>query len=356
MKYQGCYTALITPFGKFGFKPGYDGLGGLSELVQFQISQGVSGILACGTTGESPTLNWDGHIKLIFRVKEVAGEQCQVIAGTGSNSTEETLKATCAVTQRGRAAIDSVLLVDPYYNGPSSLEIRREYLTPVAEQFPTVDIIPYIIPGRTGTQLLPEDLGLLHKQYPNVCAVKEATGDLPNAARIRRCCGDKFDILSGDDDKTFEMMISDVIKASGVISVVSNVAPAAVQQMTQYLLAGEREKAENIQYALAPLFGIVTVKTEEETEYGRAICKARNPLPIKTLMNILGMPSGPCIQPLGKMTRLGLEKVVAAARTVHQKHPKILEPIEYFFGVNAWQRLTEEEYWQGLYYEEGYDK
>jgi len=244
-----------------------------------------------------------------------------------------------------------VLLVDPYYNGPSSLEIRREYVGPVAERFPELDVIPYIIPGRTGTQLLPEDLALLHRQYANVRAVKEATGDLENMARTRACCGDNFAILSGDDDKTFDMMTSDVIRARGVISVASNIAPRAVQQFTKYLLEGQRTEAEALLQGLKPLFGIITVKTQEETPYGTVTCRARNPLATKTLMNILGMPAGSCRPPLGKMTPNGLQVVLNAARTVQRTHPEIFAPIAEFFDVDVERRLKDEANWRQLCYE-----
>ena len=345
--FKGCYTALITPFLGITSSPEINWQG-LEKLVKFQLSQGVNGILATGTTGESPTLSWGEHNRVITVVSRLANKQCQVIAGTGSNNTKETLEGTeWAVA----AEVRTILLVDPYYNGPSSLEIRREYIGPVAEKFPEVQIIPYIIPGRTGTQLLAEDLAILHHTYPNVRAVKEATGKIENMVRIRKLCGEDFDILSGDDDKTWEMMTNQEIKASGVISVISNVAPKAIQEMTELLLAGNTREAEKIRKALQPLFEIVTVKTEEETPYGKVTCKARNPLPIKTLMNILGMPSGICRPPLGKMTAKGLQKVLSVARTVYQNNPEILKPIEQFFLVDIAGRLEDKRTWQNLYYE-----
>ncbi len=345
--FKGCYTALITPFLGITSSPEINWQG-LEKLVKFQLSQGVNGILATGTTGESPTLSWGEHNRVITVVSRLANKQCQVIAGTGSNNTKETLEGTeWAVA----AEVRTILLVDPYYNGPSSLEIRREYIGPVAEKFPEVQIIPYIIPDRTGTQLLAEDLAILHHTYPNVRAVKEATGKIENMVRIRKLCGEDFDILSGDDDKTWEMMTNQEIKASGVISVISNVAPKAIQEMTELLLAGNTREAEKIRKALQPLFEIVTVKTEEETPYGKVTCKARNPLPIKTLMNILGMPSGICRPPLGKMTAKGLQKVLSVARTVYQNNPEILKPIEQFFLVDIAGRLEDKRTWQNLYYE-----
>jgi len=241
--------------------------------------------------------------------------------------------------------------VDPYYNGPSSLEIRREYVAPVAKAFPQMSVIPYVIPGRTGTQLLPEDLALLFSEYPNVCAVKEATGDLGNMARTREVCGEAYDILSGDDDKTFDMMTSPEIGAAGVISVASNIAPKGVQEFAQALLRGDRAEAERLGGALKPLFEIVTVKTEEETPHGTVTCRARNPLATKTLMNILGMPSGPCRRPLGKMTKNGLEVVRNTGRTVLETAPEILAPIGEFFGVDVAARLSDDSVLDGLTYE-----
>ena len=151
--------------------------------MDFQIEQGVKGILAVGTTGESPTLDWSEHNRVIEKTHEYANPKGLTIAGTGSNSTQEAIEGT---EHAQRTGVNCVLLVDPYYNGPSSLEIRREYIEPIAKQFPEVQIIPYIIPGRTGTQLYPQDLAILHQQYPNVSCVKEATCDLKNMELTRQ--------------------------------------------------------------------------------------------------------------------------------------------------------------------------
>lgn len=342
-RFNGCYTALVTPMTRIG-EVDYDGL---RSLVEFQIKGGVSGILAVGTTGESPTLDWNEHNKVIERVHEYSGGRCLTIAGTGSNSTQEAIEGTAHALHAG---INCVLLVDPYYNGPSSLEIRKEYVEPIAKRFPEIQVIPYVIPGRTGTQLLPQDLAVLHQQYPNVRAVKEATGDLENMRLTRRLCGVDFDILSGDDDKTYAMMTAPDIAATGVISVASNIVPRAVADLTRYILDGNITEANQLAQALQPLFAIVTVKTQEQTPYGTVTCKARNPLAYKTLMNVLGMPSGPCRRPLGKMTRSGLEVVLANARKVYENNPEILQPIEDFFAVDLSERLYNERFWQGLYY------
>jgi len=321
---------------------------GLKQLVEFQSEQGVSGVLAVGTTGESPTLTWEEHIEVIRKVHEFSEEKFLTIGGTGSNNTQESLEATREVSNFG---VKCVLLVDPYYNGPSSLEIRKEYIEPIAREFPNIQIIPYVIPGRSGTQLLPQDLAILHSEFENVRAVKEATGNFENMKLIRRLCGEDFDILSGDDDKTYNMMKDPEIRASGVISVASNVAPGPVQRFVKATLEGNVEESERLYKALKPLFSMVTVKTEEETPYGLALCKARNPLPYKTLMNILGMPSGPCRRPLGKMTKKGLQVVLDTARTVYEKTPEILEPVEKFFDVDLSKRLYDETAWRGLTYD-----
>jgi 4-hydroxy-tetrahydrodipicolinate synthase len=340
---SGCYTALITPM-RNNLEIDYEGL---QRLVEFQIREGVNGILAVGTSGESPSLDWNEHNKVIQRVYEAVGNKGLTIAGTGSNSTQEAIEATSHAQHIG---VKCVLLVDPYYNGPSSLEIRKEYIEPIARHFPEVQLIPYIIPGRTGTQLLPADLAILHQQFPNVRTVKEATGDLKNMELTRSFCGDNFDILSGDDDKTFAMMTSPDIGASGVISVTSNVAPRAVADMVHYIEDGNIQEAGRVAQALQPLFDIVTVKTQETTAYGPVVCRARNPLAYKTLMNILGMPSGSCRQPLGKMTRKGMEVVLLAARQMFERNPELLSPIADFFGVDLKDRLYNSKFQEGLYY------
>ncbi len=341
--FKGCYTALITPFQEDGVD--YEGL---KRLAAFQIENGVSGILAVGTTGESPTLNWEEHNRVIEEIAKAAKGKCACIAGTGSNNTRETLAAT---EHAADAGVDAVLLVDPYYNGPSSLEIRREYVAPVAAGFPDLAVIPYVIPGRTGAQLFPEDLALLHQEFSNVHTVKEATGDLDNMRKTRSCCGPDFTLLSGDDPLTLTMMTDPGIRAAGVISVASNVAPGPVSRMVRLLEEGNVDEAKVLADALAPLFGLVTVKTMEKTPYGQVLCRARNPLAVKTLMRLLGMPSGPCRRPLGKMTAAGLDKVLTAARTVQANNPEIFAPIARFFEVDIDSRLNTPASWEGLAYE-----
>lgn len=329
---SACYTAIITPFsGDVVDKEG------LARLVAFQTENGVNGILAVGTTGESPTLAWDEHHYVVKSVAQQTKGKSICIAGAGSNNTKEALSATEHAVAAGA---DSVLLVDPYYNGPSSLEIRKEYVAPVAKAFPGIGVIPYVIPGRTGAQLFPEDLALLYKDYENVNTVKEATGNLDNMKRTRECCGPDFTIMSGDDGMTYKMMTDPAIQAAGVISVMTNIAPKAVSDMVKLLADGQTQKAKSLDQALAPLFSLVTVTTTEKTPYGEVICRARNPLAVKTLMQVLGMPSGPCRQPLGKMSKAGLEIVLAAARSVQSSNPEIFQPLADFFNVDIEKQLS----------------
>lgn len=340
----GCYTALATPFTPDGVDAP-----GLAQLVNFQIANGITGILAVGTTGESPTLSWEEHNQVVEIVADLSKGKCLSIAGAGSNNTREAL---LAAGHARRAGVDAILLVDPYYNGPSSMEIRKEYVAPVAAACPDTEIIPYVIPGRTGAQLLPEDLAILNDQCPNVNMVKEATGNLDNMKRTRTCCGPDFTILSGDDGMTFKMMTDPDIGAAGVISVLSNVAPAAVTRMAAALAAGDLETAKALETALNPLFGLVTVITQEDTAYGPVNCRARNPAALKALMAILGMPAGGCRRPLGKMTQKGIDVVLSAARTVMANHPDILQPVADFFNVDIARRLEDPANWKDLVYEQ----
>ena len=216
-------------------------------------------------------------------------------------------------------------------------------------------MIPYIIPGRTGTQLLPQDLAILAREYPNLQAVKEATGSAENARLTRKLCGPEFSIMSGDDDKTLSFMSDDLIVCSGAISVVSNVVPRAVEDLTEAALAGNLEEAERLATALQPLFAMVTVKSEENTAFGPVPVKARNPLPVKTMMNVLGMGVGPCRRPLGLVTKQALNHILEGLRKVWATNPEVLEPIEKAFDVSIDKRLRVAKSWDGLAYGAAYE-
>ncbi|MBI2843425.1 MAG: 4-hydroxy-tetrahydrodipicolinate synthase [Armatimonadetes bacterium] len=344
MRFEGAYTALVTPM----LPDRMIDYEGLKKNVEFQISQGITGVVPTGTTGESPTLSWKEHNLIIERALDVTAGRVDVIAGTGSNSTEECIASTRHAADAGAG---DVLMVDCYYNGPSSQELRDEYYSTVARLFPQISIVPYIIPGRSGTALAPEDLAILSAEHPNISAVKEATGDLRRMALTRELCGQDFAILSGDDDLTYQMLVDPAIAANGVISVTSNIAPGATQKMVAAARSGDKAGAEAMQKALAPLFSIVTVKVENERTLpdGRrvkVVDKYRNPLAIKTLMNALGMPCGPCRSPLGCMTEAGVDVVRQAAKTVWENNPEILEPIAEFYDVDVAARIAEDRYWK----------
>lgn len=344
MKIFGAYTAIVTPMHPDG-SVDYDGL---VKNIEFQISQNIAGVVPSGTTGESPTLDHKDHNEVIERTVAAVAGRCKVIAGTGSNSTTECVKNTGHAAQAG---VDAALIVDCYYNGPSSQELRDEYYSVVAKEFPDLTIIPYIIPGRSGTALSVEDLTLLYAEYPNILAVKEATGDLARMVRTRELCGDEFSILSGDDDLTYKMLIDPAIAADGTISVATNVVPGPTQEMITAARSGDIGKAGRLQKAMAPLFGIITVKVENERTLpdGRKVMvadKYRNPVAIKTLMNGLGMPSGVCRKPLGKMTPPGVAVVRDAVRTVWKNNPEVLTPIAEFYGLDIESRIEDDSCWQ----------
>lgn len=340
---QGCYTALVTPFTAAGELEQE----GLEQLIDFQIENGITGILATGTTGESPTFKWKEHDHVIALTAKQTKGKCKCIAGTGSNNTDE---ATVAAGHAALEGVDAILMVDPYYNGPSSLEIRREYYEVVAKEYPAIDIVPYIIPGRTGAQMLPQDLAILAEDFGNITSVKEATGDLGNMRLTRKLCGPDFNILSGDDALVYTVMTDPEIRACGSISVMSNIAPKFMSQMVTLLNQGKTDEAMKIRDALNPLLDLVVVTTQEESKFGPVSCRARNPLPVKTMMQVLGMPAGPCRRPLGRMTRKGYEVVIAAMKQVQAQTPEIFQPVADFFKVDIDQRLSEADQYTDLWY------
>ena len=344
-RFEGAWTALVTPFTAEDEIHWPE----LERLLRFQTAQGITGLVPTGTTGESPTLDWDEHYAVIEATVRVSRGDCFVLAGTGSNSTREALQGSRHAAEAGAQA---VLLVDCYYNGPSSLELRREYHGVIAEACPDTLIVPYIIPGRSGTALAVEDLAMLAHEHPNVRAVKEATGDLQRMARTRALLGDDFGILSGDDNLTPAMMADRAIRANGVVSVVANVAPAAVEAMARAFAAGEAVEGQRLAAALEPLFNIVTVAVDDTRSLrGQTLTvrdKFRNPVGIKTLMRGLGMVSGGCRRPLGRMTLRGVEVVRSAARAVWKANPGILRPIEAVFDVSLAERIEDDALWASL--------
>jgi len=341
---RGVWPAIATPFTDDGVidLPAYE------RLIRFFIDQGVTGVLPCGTTGESPTLTWEEHDKLVHAAIEIAAGKVGVLAGTGSNSTQEAIRGTEDAAEAGASA---ALLVDCYYNGPSSLELRRDYYERVLKAVPDIPIVPYVIPGRTGCELSAEDLAVLHHEHPErVPAVKQATGDLDRMRRDRMLCGEGLAIMSGDDDLTLHMMNDPSIEASGVISVMANLVPKAISDMVDARASGDVGRAGEIAGKIGPLLKIVGVRvrstrtlpdgTTLETED-----KFRNPVPLKTMMAGLGIIGRYCRRPLGLMTEPAVRTCRDALSAVWRAAPEYLRPIEAHFDVKIDERLENDTYW-----------
>jgi 4-hydroxy-tetrahydrodipicolinate synthase len=337
-RFEGCWTAMVTPFNRKG-EVDFEGL---EKNIQFQVENGAN-LVPTGTTGESPTLDWREHDRVITKTVKLAKGRAFVGAGTGANSTREAMRGSKHAVEVGAQGL---LLVDCYYNGPSSLEMRTQYYEVITKAFRKAFVVPYIIPGRTGTKLEVEDLAILHRKFKNMRSVKEATADLGRMAKTRTLCGEDFDILSGDDDKTFEMMTRNDIRASGVISVMSNIVPGPIDEMVKAIQNGNMERANQLRDILDPLFKVVTVNTVESYEGFEVPCKFRNPLAIKTMMKGLGLPSGPSRPPLGKMTPKGVEVIRNALKEVYEKDKEVFRPLQEFYRINIEERLSNDRYWK----------
>lgn len=345
---RGAWTALVTPFTEQGQ---FDSAA-YARLIEFQLAEGIDGLVPCGTTGESPTLTWEEQgaaLELAVRLAEP--HQVGVLAGTGSNNTLEAIEGTRDAWEHGASA---ALLVDCYYNGPSSLELRTQYYERVLEAVADIPIVPYVIPGRTGCALAPEDLAVLHRQAPQrVPAVKSATGDLEWMRRERAMAGSTLAILSGDDVLTQRMMSDASIAASGVISVMANLVPKALRELCVACERGDQARADELSRLLQPLFELVGVQVQNARELpsvGRVVVadKFRNPLPIKTMMAGLGMIGASVRPPLGKMTAPAVQQCREALRQLHELAPHVLAPIEEAFGVRVAQRLADDQVWAAL--------
>ena len=348
---RGCIVAIETPFRE----DGEIDWSGLELHLEFLIDQKAVGVAQVGTTGESPTLTEREHIMVVGRVAQIVGERLFKLAGVGSNNPQEMLDYLEAASIFG---CDGGLLVDCYYNGPSSLELRENYYTPAAEKFPQMVICPYVIPGRTGTVLSEVDLAVLAWKYPNIAMVKEATGDLERMRRTRELTPEGFLIFSGDDDITFTMLTDPAILADGVVSVMGNIVPGPIQQMCEAVFSGDIERSRKIREALNPLFGLVTVKKERKEIVPHrgeqtVIDKFRNPDAIKTMMAGLGLPSGLGRPPLGKMTASAVEEVRNALIRVWNENQWVLEPIQDFYKVDIPGRLADNKIWAELTFQGG---
>ncbi len=344
---HGVWTALVTPFGSERQVDQQS----LRRLIDFQVAQGIDGVLPCGTTGESPTLSWQEHDAVIETSVRVADGRVGVLAGTGSNNTEEAVHAT---EQARKAGASAALLVDCYYNGPSSLELRTEYYERVLAEVSDIPIVPYIIPGRSGCMLSAGDLAVLHLNDPRrVPAVKQATGDLERMRLDRAYAGSGLSILSGDDDMTLTMMRDEEVRSTGVISVMSNIVPGSIGAMVRAQASGDEEEANRLQAELAPLLGLVgcQVSSSRTLPNGQTVQvtdKFRNPVPVKTMMAGLGMVGIVARPPLGKMTAEAVNRCREGLRTLHETDAGILGPIEEAFDVRIGQRLGDDALWASL--------
>jgi len=261
--FSGAFTALVTPF-----RNGEVDVEALEGLVEFQIGQGIHGLVPCGTTGETPSMSEAEDRLVIGTVVRVANGRVPVIAGTGSNSTHMAIKYTRMAEEEGA---DGSLQVAPYYTKPTQEGLYRHFAA-IAEST-SLPIVLYNIPGRTSVTISAKTTARL-AEIPNIVGTKEATHSMDMASDIRRLCGEEFDILSGDDSLTLPLMS---LGGRGVISVAGNVAPAVVSDMVSALLIGDFERGRELHYDLLPLCRALFVET--------------NPIPVKTAASILGLCS-----------------------------------------------------------------
>ncbi|MBC7962997.1 MAG: 4-hydroxy-tetrahydrodipicolinate synthase [Steroidobacteraceae bacterium] len=284
--FKGSIVAIVTPFKKDGAVD-YEKL---RELVEFQIANGTDAIVPCGTTGESSTLDYEEHDRVIEVVVEQVHKRIPVIAGTGSNSTREAIEMTRHAKELGA---DGCLLVTPYYNKPTQEGLYRHYMA-VADAVDLPQIL-YNVPGRTGVNLLPETVARL-AVHKNIVAIKEATGSLQQASEVIALCGDQIDVLSGDDFITFPMM---ACGAKGVISVLANIMPRTVADLVDAFVAGDFETARQLH--------LKTLKI------GNAMFIESNPVPVKTALELMGKASADVrlpLAPLGDASKARLTAIM----------------------------------------------
>ena len=262
MKLKGVYTALVTPFNEDG---SYDD-GAMRELVEFQIKEGISGLAPMGTTGESPTLSHEDHIMVIEKVVKQVNGRVPVIAGSGSNCTEEAIRLTKLAKAAGA---DVTLQVAPYYNKPSQEGFYRHFMT-VADNV-DMPVLVYNIPGRCGKNIENSTMLKLAK-HENIVAVKEASGDINQMMNLIAAKPEDFEVLSGDDNLGLSLI---TLGGSGIVSVASNLLPGKMEEMCQAALAGDMEKARKLHYSLLPFFRAEFIDT--------------NPIPIKYILALKGM-------------------------------------------------------------------
>ncbi len=269
--FQGSMVALITPMDEQG---GVDNEA-LEALVSFHVDNGTDVIVAMGTTGESATFSHKDHRTVVKQIIKYVGGRIPVIAGTGSNSTEEAVDLTKAAKDDGA---DGALLVSPYYNKPTQKGLYQHHKY-IANRVAIPQVL-YNVPGRTAIDMLPETVERL-SDIENIVAIKEATGNLERASELIKRCGDRLDIISGDDGTAMELML---LGGKGNISVTANVAPAQMHELCVASLAGDREKAESINAPLLDLHSKLFIES--------------NPIPVKWLLHKMGYGSNTLRLPL----------------------------------------------------------
>lgn len=286
MTLKGSLVAIITPF-----RDGRIDEQALGDLIEWQIANGTDGIVPCGTTGESATLTHEEHNRVVELTIEVVKRRVPVIAGTGSNATEEAI----ALTRHARAAgADAALLISPYYNKPSQEGLYRHHHA-IAEAVEIPQIL-YNIPGRTAVNMAPATVARL-AHCPNIVGIKEGSGSLQQVSEIVQACGESFTVLSGDDALTLPML---AVGAKGVITVTANIAPADMAAMVDAWAAGETATARALHVKLYPLFQALFVET--------------NPVPVKQALALMGRAAADVRLPLCAMAQENLDKLTQAMK------------------------------------------
>jgi 4-hydroxy-tetrahydrodipicolinate synthase len=285
--FEGSYVALITPF-----SDGTVDEGAFQSLVDWQIREGTHGLVPCGTTGESPTLSHAEHERVIELCVEAAKRRAPVLAGTGSNSTDEAISLTRHAKQAGA---DGALVVTPYYNKPTQEGLYQHYKA--IHDAVELPIVIYNIPGRCAVDMSVETMARLSK-LPNIVGVKDATNDPARPLRTRIACGPEFRQLSGEDAARIALLANG---GHGCISVTANVAPAMCAKLHNAWSAGERDQALAVQERLMPLHEALFIET--------------NPAPVKFAASLLGLCSAAVRLPLVEPTPASRERIEAAMRS-----------------------------------------
>ena len=285
--FRGSMVAIVTPFknGKVDEKK-------LSELIEFHIKNGTSAIVPCGTTGESATLSFQEHDRVIEFTIEQVNKRVPVIAGTGSNSTQEAIELT---RHAERAGASASLQVSPYYNKPTQQGLY-EHFKAIAKSV-KIPLVLYNIAGRTAVNIEPLTLARLAKDCKNIVGVKEASGNLNQMSLIRHLCPKDFVLISGDDSLTLPLLS---IGGKGVISVVANIVPQDVAALISEFEKNNIKRAQELHYKLLPLIKAMFIET--------------NPIPVKTAMGLLGMCEPDLRLPMSAISDENLGKLKKALR------------------------------------------